>query len=69
MALEIHNTGRTLVDTVDPTSTSVSYVFEGTTVQIQVCTYWFNTTNQTLFFCTDNDGVTATWKQFTLTAV
>lgn len=62
----IQNTARTLVGTVNPTSSDFEYTFEGTQVQIQVCTFWWNSTAGTLFICAANTGSAATWKGITL---
>lgn len=66
MALEIHNTGKTLTDGVDPTSSNVEYTYKGVQYPIEPCSFWYNTAAGTLFFCSANNGVTATWKKFTL---
>jgi len=66
MALQINTTGKTLVNTINPTTSDVSYTYKGEDYPIQVCTFWFNSIDGTFFFCTANDGILAIWKKFTL---
>lgn len=62
----IQNTGQTLIDVVDPTTSDTSYTYEENAYPISQGTFWFNTANDTLFFCCENNGAEALWKQFSL---
>ena len=63
----LQNTGRTLVDTVSPTSSDINYTYKSIKYPIRECTFWYNSSLGQMFMCTQNDGLTAVWKEFGLT--
>lgn len=64
---KLQNTGRTLVDTVSPTSSDTEYEYKNVKYPIPECTFWYNSSLGEMFMCTKNDGNTSVWKEFGLT--
>jgi len=49
-----------------PTSNDVKYTAEGEQFDYPLCCFWMNIVAKDLYVLSSNDGITADWKQVTL---